>query len=372
MVANHSLSVLAIEDDLDTQANLRDILELDGYRVASATTIREALDRNNWSEFSAILLDRRLPDGLSDELLPHLQRLAPDAAVVVITAYADVDGTIAALRGGASDFILKPLNPDMLRATLARIVRIKEAERRVAQSERLAAIGQMIAAITHESRNALQRSMAYLEELADLLRQRTDAMELVTGTRRAIQQLQRLLEEVRAFAAPLKLERSVCDLPRIWRQVWSDLEPSLRGRDAQLRDVNCGTDVRCDVDLFRVEQVFRNLFENALSARPDPVRIDIECHEATIDGSPSLSIIVRDYGPGFSDDQLQKAFEPFFTTKPQGTGLGLAIVKRIIDAHGGRIELANRTRGKDAASGAEVRILLPSRRSDNRDSGSET
>ena len=99
------------------------------------------------------------------------------------------------------------------------------------------------------------------------------------------------------------------------------------GRDAEFHE-DCGTvDLRCVVDRFRLEQVFRNLLENALMACEDPVRIDLSCSEADLDGRPAVQIAVRDNGPGFTAEQRQKVFEPFYTTKHKGTGLGMAICK---------------------------------------------
>ena len=72
---------------------------------------------------------------------------------------------IAALHGGADDYLLKPFNPELLRKTLDRIIALKRAEQKAQQAERLAAIGQMMTGLAHESRNALQRSLACLEML---------------------------------------------------------------------------------------------------------------------------------------------------------------------------------------------------------------
>src|SRR6516165_7247379 len=122
MAALPPMRVLVVDDDPDTRANLCDILELDDYAVETAGTAAEALDRNDWPDLSAVLLDRRLPDGTAEELLPQLRRLAPDAAIMIVTGYADLQGAIAALRQGAADYILKPINPEALRASLARVV----------------------------------------------------------------------------------------------------------------------------------------------------------------------------------------------------------------------------------------------------------
>jgi signal transduction histidine kinase len=114
-------TVLVVDDDPDTRANLRDILELDGFRVEGAGTAAEALARTDWGRYGAVLLDRRLPDGTAEDLLPRLRTLAPDAAVVIITGSADVGATVAAFRLGAADYVFKPVNPDELRARLGRI-----------------------------------------------------------------------------------------------------------------------------------------------------------------------------------------------------------------------------------------------------------
>src|SRR5262249_25544177 len=173
MATLHPLHVLVIDDDADTRANLRDILELDEYQVETAGTVSEALHRDNWSQFSAILLDRKLPDGRAEELLPRLKQLAPQAAIMIVTGYADLEGAITALRQGAADYTTKPINPDLIRNRLAHVAQRKRAEAEIArlneqalQNERLAGIGQMMTGLAHESGNALARSQSCLEMLA--------------------------------------------------------------------------------------------------------------------------------------------------------------------------------------------------------------
>lgn len=353
------LNVLVIEDDPEAQANLCDVLELDGHQVTAACSVGQALNRENWHEISAIILDRRLPDGSGDQLLPRLRQLSPSAAIIVVTGNVDWEGTVTALRHGATDYILKPIDPDALRATLARVVRLKQAEERALQAERLAAIGEMITAISHESRNAMQRLSASMDELTDELRDRPDVSPLLGRMRRAQYHLQRFFEELRNFGAPIHLDRTICHVASSWRQAWADLESSRRGRDAVLTEKISGVDVHCSIDLFRMGQVFRNLFENSLAACHDPVRIEIECSEADIDDLPFLRIKVRDNGPGLNKEQRQRVFEPFYTTKPKGTGLGMAIVKRFVQAHGGDVAVGNSSR-----AGAEFVLTLPRTSSD--------
>ena len=473
-----SLGVLIVDDDPDTRANLRDILELDDYRVETAGSVAEVLVRDRWAHIAAILLDRKLPDGTAEELLPRLRRLAPDAAVLIVTGYADLQGAIAALRQGATDYILKPINPDALRATLARIAEVrrlalakehsetafrtlieaapclivilrpdhsviyfsrfaeeltghatvagrdylsaflpveyrpvasdnlqrvlagqvirgfespilcadgtcrwvlwnarrlpdyeggpavlvigqditalKRAQETALQAERLAAIGQMVTGLAHESGNALARSQACLEMLALEVEDRPEALALVGRIQSAQDHLQQLYDEVRNYATPLILEHAPWPLDGIWRQAWTNLAMRRQGRDAQMYEEPAGVNLRCAVDPFRLEQVFRNILENALAACRDPVRVTIGCAETWLEGRPAVRVTIRDNGPGLGPEQRQRIFDPFFTTKTKGTGLGMAIARRIVEAHGGQIAV-----GEGVGTGAEIIITVP-------------
>ena len=349
-------NVLLVEDDMDTQANLCDILEIDGYEVQVAGSLKETLSRNDFTEFTAIILDRKLPDGTAEELLPHLSRLAPDVAVIVVTGQADLDGTIAALRHGAEDYILKPINPDALRASLLRIRKIRDSEERAQQAERLAVVGQMTAVLTHESRNILQRMSAFADMLElelERLPQNQEALDYLSRMRSAGTGLGSLLEEVRNYAAPIKLDRTNCCVSAICNQAWRAIAPIREGRDAELIESKGETDSHCLCDSFRMEQVFRNLLENAISACSDPVRIKVSSSDVEIAGIPALRITISDNGPGLSSEDEQRLFEAFYTTKHKGTGLGMAIVKRVVEAHRGTVVVG------DAGRGATFVITLP-------------
>jgi PAS domain S-box-containing protein len=463
---------------------------MDDYGVATASSFAEALARRDWSTFAAIILDRKLPDGTAEDFLPRLRQLAPHAAIIIVTGYADLDGAIAALRFGAVDYILKPLSPEVLRARLSQVgerwrltlekerseaafrtlveaapcvililrqdrsivyfspfaerltgyeaaevrgkdylsvfideppvreaithdmervlagqpspgfeypIRCKdgtrrhlawnrqrlsdyeggvailavgqdvtsliEAQEKVVQTERLAAIGQMMTGLAHESGNALARSQACLEMLALEVEDRPEACDLITRIQKAQDHLQQLYEEVRSYAAPFKLEREVWDVALTWRQAWENLVVRRQGRDALIQEDCDRANRQCPIDPFRLEQVFRNIFDNSLAACPDPVRISIRCTASKLAGHAALRILVRDNGPGLSPEQARRIFEPFYTTKTKGTGLGMAIAKRIVEAHAGRIAVGAcaGAGSPDHApgQGAEIVITLP-------------
>lgn len=230
----------------------------------------------------------------------------------------------------------------------------KSAEERLLRAERLAAIGQMVTALSHESRNYLQRISCSAEMLELEVEDNSEALNDVASVLKATRSLNDLLEEVRSFAAPIKLDVSTCCVASIWRRVWSALEPSWQEREIVLQEELDGVETQCKVDSFRLEQVFRNVFENSLVACDDPVTIEIQCCDSTIDAAPAFQVSIRDNGPGLTQEQRERVFDAFFTTKTKGTGLGMSIVKRFVEAHGGQIAAGN-----DAAGGAEFVITLP-------------
>lgn len=230
----------------------------------------------------------------------------------------------------------------------------QEAQQQLLQSERLAAIGQMVTGLAHESRNALQRAQACLDMLALDLEDQPDQLELTAKTHRALNDLHRYYEEVRNYAAPIQLERRKTDIAELWRMTWRNLDPVLEARSIELTESRADHLPECMVDDHRIEQVFRNIMENAIASMPPDGRLHIDGSVVQSAGEEHVRIAFRDNGPGFQVESAQKATQPFFTTKQKGTGLGLAITKRIVDAHGGSLHLGNAPEG-----GAELVVMLP-------------
>lgn len=180
------------------------------------------------------------------------------------------------------------------------------------------------------------------------------SLNLISRIQAAQDHLNQLYDEVRNYAAPVKLQLEPWNLSQIWRQAWENLHLLRQGKNATLLDETDGLDLRCSVDQFRLRQVFRNILENALAACQEPVKIKVLCSRDEIDGQPAVHIVFRDNGPGLNAEQRQRIFDPFFTTKTKGTGLGMAIAKRIVEAHGGQIAV-----GSGSGRGAEILITLP-------------
>jgi signal transduction histidine kinase len=177
---------------------------------------------------------------------------------------------------------------------------------------------------------------------------------LVRDIEKSQQRLQRLFDDLRGYATPMKLERRPHNVRDILAEAWAGLEHQRDGRDVDFRQDPAVADTRCVVDPLALEQVFQNVLENALAACADPVAIDVRFTEVSMDGRELLEIAIRDNGPGMTDEQREKIFQPFYSTKSRGSGLGMAITRRIVQAHGGRI-----TVGDTSFAGTEIVIDIP-------------
>jgi len=235
------------------------------------------------------------------------------------------------------------------------ITQRKADEERMLRAERLAAVGEMVTGVAHESRNALQQIGACAKMLEWEVASEGEAKGLITDIQKAHDRLHRLFENLRGYVSPRKMEKRISQLYDVFQEAWTITAPLRAGRDVSLVQKNADLHPLCVIDPFQIEQVFRNILENAFAACKDPVVLQVDWNHTTLEGHDALQVTLSDNGPGLTDEAAQRIFEPFFTTRTQGTGLGMAIVFRIIEAHHGRIE----ARPSEEGTGTEVQITLP-------------
>lgn len=354
-------SILIVEDNDDARRNMEDILSLDGYKIRTESHCLQAINALECDLFDAVIVDWRLPDENADSLIPIINENQPSAPIVVVTGMRDFDTAVKALRSGAYDFLLKPINPDVLRSVLSRIVERKKhlaaievAHEKLLMSERLAAVGQMVTGLAHESRNAFQRSHACLAELSLDLEGMPESLKLVQKIQKALDDLHSLLEEVRDYSAPIILERRKCCLETLVKESWQQILEAKKIVGAKFFVSTIGEfPTECFVDCDRIQQVIRNLLENALFACSDPAQVNVAL-TLTTGPSPVIRIEVTDNGDGVPEADREAIFAPFFTTKTKGTGLGLAISRRYVLAHDGHLFLE-----RENGNGATFVIELP-------------
>jgi signal transduction histidine kinase len=231
------------------------------------------------------------------------------------------------------------------------VIQSEDTRRALESRSRLAAIGEMSAGVAHEVRNPL----AAMKGAVELLRARrspggeTDE-SLLTLLATEAERLERVVNDFLEYARPAAPRLAPERLDHVARKTVELLEKEARSNGIELGIEKNGEVPPVLVDAEQLRQVLINLIQNAAHAMDGVGRVTLVASAGT--GEALLS--VRDTGPGFSPDALQRAFDPFFTTRSRGSGLGLAIARRIVENHAGRIQVRNRAEG-----GAEVTLAFP-------------
>jgi two-component system, NtrC family, C4-dicarboxylate transport sensor histidine kinase DctB len=252
---------------------------------------------------------------------------------------------------------LRALNARLQRE-IAERERVQEnlavAEQTIAQSSKLAALGEMSAAISHELNQPLAAMKTYLAG-AKLLLRRNRTEEALSSFQRVdglIERMSAITKQLKSYARKGGEDFRPVDLSISVAATLSMMEPQLRQRLVKISVVEPDDPVHVLGDPLRVEQVLVNLLRNALDATKGVEKPSIEIILAAGD----MAIIsVRDNGPGI--DELDQLFEPFYTTKQpgDGVGLGLAISSGIVSDLGGRLTAHN---GEDGGAVFEVQLPI--------------
>jgi len=235
---------------------------------------------------------------------------------------------------------------------------LRAAQLKLIQNERLAAIGQMMTGLAHESRNALQRSRACLDMLDLDLESAPDQRDLVRRTRSALVELQTLYEEVRGYAAPIQLGKSQHNIAELCQQMWENIQEQWKPLQIKLH-LECERCPPLSFDATRIGQVIRNIYENSIAVLATGGGIFTTCRIVQYGRNNYIQVSFSDDGPGLNDEQKAHIFEPFFTTKTKGTGLGMAICQRIVEAHAGRSFVGEQEHRHPKAKGAVIVMELP-------------
>ena len=245
------------------------------------------------------------------------------------------------------------------------LTRVEQLEERERLRDRLAALGEMAAAIDHEVKNPL----AGIEVMAGILKRQLtespDAQNILADIIKEAKMANVIVQEVLAFVRPLRLQVEDVSLGDVVRDAVTMAESHWQKGKIEIR-VEVPESLRpIQGDPHQLRQIFTNFVTNAFEAMNGAGTIEITA--VAIDGEeesttaeqtpgPMVMITITDTGPGIPPEVMDRIFSPFFTTKPQGSGLGLAIVRKIVDAHDGRIDVGQRPGG-----GTVFRVSLPVR-----------
>jgi signal transduction histidine kinase len=227
----------------------------------------------------------------------------------------------------------------------------KALHAQIVEAERLAALGQMVAEISHEIKNPLVMIGGFARQLRKKIQGETEQAKLgvIVGE---VERLENLLAELKDLYRPRRLNLVNFDMDELLREVCTLTRENMKN-DAIVIRCQTGPGVKMITgDRDKLKQVMLNVVKNGAEALPDgqgAVSVLSELRDETI------LVTVSDDGSGIPEKLLRKIFSPFFTTKEHGTGLGLSISKRIVDEHPGGVFFLKSEEGK----GTTVSITLP-------------
>ncbi|MBI3031098.1 MAG: PAS domain S-box protein [Candidatus Rokubacteria bacterium] len=215
---------------------------------------------------------------------------------------------------------------------------IKQLEERMRQADRLATVGRLAANIAHEIRNPLASLSGAIEVLTRELPSGGSHDRLVEIVLRESDRLNQIVKEFLEYARPAPLHPIRINVGEVLDEVLLLLEHRALPPDLKIaREYDGAGTALVDPQQFR--QAIWNLCLNALEAMPAGGELRIGAGMVTERKTRKLEIWVADTGTGIDPESLPHVFEPFFSTKPEGSGIGLALVHRVIQDHGGDIEV---------------------------------
>jgi signal transduction histidine kinase len=269
----------------------------------------------------------------------------------------ELTGAMAVVGAGQLDHPITPRSRDEIGALAGAFGRmtdnLRQSRAALVQSEKLASIGEMAAAVAHGLRNPL----ASLRAAAQMVRQHPEApssREHLDAIIEEVDRLDRRISHLLSFSRPAPFHPLQENVSRLVEGLLPAFSQLLRERGIELQLDLPGTLPEVRVDPMQLEQALVEIVSNALDAMPSGGRLRIA---ASVDspgaGSGNVTVEVADTGPGIPDHVLPSVCEPFFTTRQEGTGLGLAIAKRYVEQNGGRLEITSRP------GATNVRVHLP-------------
>jgi len=370
--------ILIVDDQEQNVRLLERLLQQAGYTTVESTTDpRRALPLFSEFQPDLILLDLTMPHldgfGVMRELAGHI---ATDDYLPILILTADVtpEAKRRALSAGAKDFLTKPF--DVVEVLLrienllhARFLhrelqiqnetleeQIRERTQQLIQSEKLAAMGSLLAGVAHELNNPLSVVMGQAA-LLELTAGTGPMAERVGKIIKAAERCARIVKNFLALARQQPMERQAVSLNQVVQEAIELLAYPLR-----VDTVEIALELAPDLpeiwaDPHQLHQLVVNLVSNAHQAMRTisaPRRIILTTR--LVPAARRVLFAVADTGPGISSEVQGRIFEPFFTTKPvgQGTGLGLSLCQGIVERHGGSIRVASQP-----GHGAVFSIELP-------------
>ncbi|RMF43537.1 MAG: hybrid sensor histidine kinase/response regulator [Deltaproteobacteria bacterium] len=388
MPSDKKSTVVIIDDEQIILELTSMVLGSRGYQVVAAEDAIIGLELIEKHRPEVVLLDYMMPRMNGLEALKRIRAEYPETYVIMFTGKGSEEIAVELMKAGASDYILKPFSNQNLVERIENVLRLRrielhnlelihererllreieewnlELERRVLeksrelerahaeilQAEKLAALGHLAAGMAHEIRNPLNSISLFTQVLRGAVGEDAEMVSYADRVLGEVERIDELLVKLLGVSREPQGEPVAIELKALIEKVLSGFEEQARqnGIDISLRLENEAV-VRGNPD--EVEQIFSNLFANAMQEMQDGGRLRVRLwHE-----EGWHRVMVADTGGGIPGEHLSQIFDPFFTTKERGTGFGLSVVLRNVKSLGGRIRVDS-----EPGQGAVFQIYLP-------------
>jgi signal transduction histidine kinase len=407
---------LIVVDDEESVRNLFASFLSESYECASAASAEEALAQLAAEPYALVITDVMMPGRNGVELLREIVARHPDTVVIMCSGVDRTQRVLDAVRLGAYDYLIKPVDLDVLEMTVERALerrallraarqyradiersneelrRSKEAlehlQAQIIQSEKMASLGQLAAGVAHELNNPAGFIYGNMEILDECIRGLTcllafyesvplapdvaararrikdevdyehalaDLRTIITDCREGAERIRDVVQNLRTFSRLDEAEFKKVD-------IHEGLESTLRllsrhyGADRVRLVRDYGELPAVDCFAGQLNQVWLNLLVNAAQATREGGEVSIRTRRV----GPMAVVQIKDNGPGIAPENLKRIFDPFFTTKPvgEGTGLGLSVTYSIVERHGGNITVES-TQGHGTTFNVSIPIDAP-------------
>lgn len=379
--------ILLVEDNPNMLSYIASQLK-DDYQLLFAKEGREGVDRAKSDIPDLIISDVMMPYKDGYQLCREIKEEPRTChiPIILLTAKTGLSTKIEGLEQGADDYLTKPFNSQELRARVRSLLNLRKLEREIqlrshqleetlrelketqsqlVQSERMAALGLLVAGVAHEINNPVSFAKGSLAIIRRSLEEIKNASRLTPAevtelfedietsanvVKNGLDRTENIIKSLKSFVRKDEEVFKTFDLHEGFESTLQLLRHELAHRITIHRDY--GKIPLIEGIPGQINQVFLNILQNAVQSIADQGEIFIKTEQI----GEQIQISIRDTGCGISEESLPHIFDPFFTTKEagKGTGLGMTITYRIVEGHHGRIEVKSKV-----GSGTEVIVLLP-------------
>jgi signal transduction histidine kinase len=366
------MRLLIVDDDaLDREATRRalvrarfeaEVVEVDDF----AGGLHALVDGN----FDCAIMDHHLPGGDGLELLRAARAAGVDTPVVMLTGQGDEELAVSLMKGGAADYLAKPLPaPERLAQSVTNAVRVAHLERAAVEARRrleqqaadltraVRARDEVLAIVSHDLRSPLSTIGLAVDQLVDPELDTAARERYAAAVRRAVTRADRLISDLldvnRLEGGQVTMDPRPIAVAPVLRQVARDHEVLARAAGIAI-SVHAAEELVARADRDRLLQALGNLVGNALHHARGCGAVEIGAER---DPEGRVRMWVQDRGPGIPAAELPHVFDRYFQgdrRRRGGAGLGLAIARAIVEGHGGRIAALS-----EPGAGARFEITLP-------------